>query len=1215
MSREETKAAAYIHQLNEARCHGNWSAVPELLRKIRKYSQHRTCLITAAECEYTLAMEAHNNITTINPPLPIVLNTTTTSISSTSLGITKFIPVLEESISKDKTHNEDWFQAQVCLGWIYWQLGEFSSAIAKLPSNIVQEYAELDSSENKVSEWTKLCAIKASYIKGNSLQKNNLVSEALDTLESALPILLSLLESIKYKNEILLWVELFLTSLCMLCSEVFKTRTSATLKTDALSAFRLWAKFWDVQDSVPASIQNKCTESSRRCVWREYYITLSHLIRHDLPYPTTALLVAYPEVSTRYQQRAELKKVESQYEKILISEAPFPTAESNDEEVEAFVEVVMQNWRIICGYGWKETDLGDGGAVAVSRGVLEILYRASKKTFHSTTILRYLFAVHLTIAEFDLAFKAFETFMDKVTKGRSRQRGPVENDDDIFGDEVFIRTACEYIKAICRYGYFEEANYANKTCKYLEDWLNAHFSNNFNAEDKSSHDELSLPPKSNVLPQTIALAWRCVGIGYAQHAKLTFDATSRSDIQSKAEKYLRRSLLPQYESTREPETIFALGLLLAEQRQLSDAIEVVKCGLLPISSDTHSIENLNHTRRSQREIMLIPLWNLMSLLLSARQKFSMASKSCAGAFEQFQHPVKSSSGNTDSIEGSLYQYKFDVQAKKTKGVIEVMNEFEKENLLDVKMTQLALIEVLEGPEVAVNACDELLSLFAKLFGDIKENRTPVDQLPAMSNQSIGPIKGSLFGCSARRVNTNTDSLMARPASPKTKITKTPKIQVTGEDIPAAAQKSTGGNEPSQRTDSQVNSIKFLKNNINESHRNEETNFTTSQYQEDKTQVRMAEDQESKTMIESVKDQISDNFTGKECHPQGQMFGAINPESSGKDYLAMQSKVVTEDPKIRHHIQENQGVRSLDHSWLNPAVRFSKDQQRRRKLAILIKVWLMISGLYRRASFYEDAHGAINEAHQLMSEIDTSIVKEMRGSQSVLGAGLSLRKSTGEVWGDIYAELGYITIAEKSHHSALMHFETALTHFRDHPSAIVGLSGILIDIYTQELLPPPSIPTITPPDNIFPSSSTSNVTVRQSLKSSLISQRSSTIQIAPARPLGFPVTIKSSITAERQPKHVDLGSGTCVSREFSHKDPSTFFLDRLAARDRAFGLLRTLTNTGVSWNCSEAWFALARAYEESGQLEKTREALWRCVELEESKGVRSWGVAGSGGYVL
>ncbi|VDB84401.1 Bgt-5171, partial [Blumeria graminis f. sp. tritici] len=1213
--REETKAAAYIHQLNEARCHGNWSAVPELLRKIRKYSQHRSCLITAAECEYTLAMEAHKNITIINPPLPIVLNTTTTSISSTSLGISKFIPVLEESISKDKTHNEDWFQAQVCLGWIYWQLGEFSSAIAKLPSNIVQEYAEVDSSENKVSEWTKLCAIKASYIKGNSLQKNNLVSEALDTLESALPILLSLLESIRYKNEILLWVELFLTSLCMLCSEVVKTRTSATLQTDTLSAFRSWAKFWDVQDSVPASVQNKCAESSRRHVWREYYITLSHLIRHDLPYPTTALSVAYPEVSTRYQQRAELKKVESQYEKILMSEAPFPTAESNDEEVEAFVEVVMQNWRIICGYAWKETDLGDGGAVAVSRDVLEILYRASKKTFHSTTILRYLFTVHLTIAEFDLAFKAFETFMDKVTKGRSRQRGPVENDDEIFGDEVFIKTTCEYIKAICRYGYFEEANYANKTCKYLEDWLNAHFSDNPNPEDRSSHDEPSLSPKPKVSPQTIALAWRCVGIGYAQYAQLTFDATSRSDMQSKAEKYFRKSLLPQFESTREPETIFALGLLLAEQRQLSDAIEVVKCGLLPISSDTHSIENLNHTRCSQREIVLIPLWNLMSLLLSARQKFSMASKSCAGAFEQFQHQVKSSSGNTDPIEGSTYQYKFEVQAKKTKGVIEVMNEFEKENLLDIKMTQLALIEVLEGPEVTVNACDELLSLFAKLFGDIKEDRPPVDQLPAMSNHSMGPIKGSLFGCSARRVHTNTDSLMARPASPKTKITKTPKIQVTGEDIQVATQKTTGGNEPSQRTDSQVNSIKFLKKNMNESHRNEEANFTASQYQEDNTQVRMSEDQESRTMIETAKDQISEHFTGKESHPQGQMFGAINPESSSKNYLAMQSKSVTEDPKIRSHTQENQGIRFLDHSCLNPAVRFSNDQQRRRKLAILIKVWLMISGLYRRASFYEDAHGAINEAHQLMSEIDTSIMKEMKGSQSVFGAGLSFRKRPGEVWGDIYAELGYLAIAEKSHHSALMHFETALTHFRDHPSAIIGLSGILIDIYTQELLPPPPIPTITPPDNIFLSSSTSNVTIRQNLKSSLTSKRSSTIQIAPARPLGFPVTIKSGITVERQPKHVDLGSGTCFSREFSHKDPSTLLLDRLAARDRAFGLLRTLTNTGAGWNCSDAWFVLARAYEESGQLEKTREALWRCVELEENKGVRSWGVAGSGGYVL
>lgn len=75
------------------------------------------------------------------------------------------------------------------------------------------------------------------------------------------------------------------------------------------------------------------------------------------------------------------------------------------------------------------------------------------------------------------------------------------------------------------------------------------------------------------------------------------------------------------------------------------------------------------------------------------------------------------------------------------------------------------------------------------------------------------------------------------------------------------------------------------------------------------------------------------------------------------------------------------------------------------------------------------------------------------------------------------------------------------------------------------------------------------------------------------------------------------------------------LNRLAARDRAFGLLSTLTKLGSGWDYSEAWYALARAYEESGQIDKTKEVLWWCVELEDTHPVRAWKNVGLGGFVL
>lgn len=75
------------------------------------------------------------------------------------------------------------------------------------------------------------------------------------------------------------------------------------------------------------------------------------------------------------------------------------------------------------------------------------------------------------------------------------------------------------------------------------------------------------------------------------------------------------------------------------------------------------------------------------------------------------------------------------------------------------------------------------------------------------------------------------------------------------------------------------------------------------------------------------------------------------------------------------------------------------------------------------------------------------------------------------------------------------------------------------------------------------------------------------------------------------------------------------LNRLAARDRAYSLLSSLTRLGSGWDDSEAWFTLARAYEESGQIEKAKEVLWWCVELEDTRPLRGWSCVYPGGYVL
>ncbi|KAM6527106.1 hypothetical protein FSOLCH5_003177 [Fusarium solani] len=38
------KAVQYMHQLDHARCDGNWDVVPELVRKVRKHAPDRACM-------------------------------------------------------------------------------------------------------------------------------------------------------------------------------------------------------------------------------------------------------------------------------------------------------------------------------------------------------------------------------------------------------------------------------------------------------------------------------------------------------------------------------------------------------------------------------------------------------------------------------------------------------------------------------------------------------------------------------------------------------------------------------------------------------------------------------------------------------------------------------------------------------------------------------------------------------------------------------------------------------------------------------------------------------------------------------------------------------------------------------------------------------------------------------------------------------------------
>lgn len=137
------------------------------------------------------------------------------------------------------------------------------------------------------------------------------------------------------------------------------------------------------------------------------------------------------------------------------------------------------------------------------------------------------------------------------------------------------------------------------------------------------------------------------------------------------------------------------------------------------------------------------------------------------------------------------------------------------------------------------------------------------------------------------------------------------------------------------------------------------------------------------------------------------------------------------------------------------------------------------------------------------------------------------------------------MAKASPHDALAAYEKSLSHYPDHCAAIVGLGTILLDIY----------------DQIIPAEAPSAI------------------------------SIPSTVSTLSSPTHT----------------PSPETLTRLAARDRAYHLLSSVTKSQDGWDDSEAWSLLARACEASGQVDRQRDCLWFCVELEDGRAVRGWDV--------
>jgi cargo-transport protein YPP1 len=223
---------------------------------------------------------------------------------------------------------------------------------------------------------------------------------------------------------------------------------------------------------------------------------------------------------------------------------------------------------------------------------------------------------------------------------------------------------------------------------------------------------------------------------------------------------------------------------------------------------------------------------------------------------------------------------------------------------------------------------------------------------------------------------------------------------------------------------------------------------------------------------------------------------------------------------------------------------------------------------------------------------------------------------------------------------MRYYEKALDYWPNHATAIVGISNILLDIYEEKIPAEPpngtglnvngfktnglsSTPTPSSQERRTQGATTVNNSANLSANPSANPSAVNSVLALGGRPETLSRTQTGSsihhdtLSMDSQSHHdelreedddeqsttADLDAGAIKVKGDDEPDPD--YLDRLAARDRAYFLLSTLTKLGTGWDYSEAWFALARAHELSGQLEKAKDIYWYTVALEDSRPLRGW----------
>jgi len=281
---------------------------------------------------------------------------------------------------EQETGRQDLLDGLITRATLLFGNGKHYEALVEIPETLHR--SAFPKTTNAEAVWTIVSVIQGTLIKGLAQEALEMPAKAAETYRSIIGYVSQVVRLRAPQLELHRWTEELLSHICLFFSADTPSRPAQL--GEAMAAFHLLSKFLDDQSWRPLGTRSSLTGHAPREVWGAFYVALSRIVKEDLVYhpspvhrdhDTTehrGLLEEEDFLASRVQQRADLRRVEANYESLLLKDTTFPRADESNEEIKSWIELVMGNWRVLCGPHWTDAELGAGGKAAVGRSTLDV---------------------------------------------------------------------------------------------------------------------------------------------------------------------------------------------------------------------------------------------------------------------------------------------------------------------------------------------------------------------------------------------------------------------------------------------------------------------------------------------------------------------------------------------------------------------------------------------------------------------------------------------------------------------------------------------------------------------------------------------------------------------------------------------------------------------------------------------------------------------------